>query len=266
MDLGENGPADGLLTSAPGINEGVSPPQISTDLLTNQSGQGNLSDGTTPGKIDFESPSDDDDEIISQLEQQAATGPDSPNVQVTPQCLVRNTRQGDSAPFALMEGILWTGPEVDSPEAERAGVRNEHMKLEVALPFIPLAIREQYEELRSNVIVKVLSLASSAGVEDGSTVELADGTKRMVCYTELRRTSASGSIRIHSLFTGTRCSHLFSVHDPTMPLAYQCPFTSLSYMPHLRMHLSSLIFNKQPSSNTFAFALTKTISLPQGSA
>lgn len=91
------------------------------------------------------------------------------------------------ASMGVTSQSLAADPEMSAPQTQETDIMQHRQRLLVALPFMPSDVRDQYKEVRSNTVGRVLDLAASPEVGELLTVVLTDGTQSKVCYTAFWR-------------------------------------------------------------------------------
>lgn len=186
MEDGNDTPAAGQQAEVLSLESDALPQHFSFDFSTNQSDNGSTSEESANHQMDLELPSGraDDNEILPAQLAEQAYGSQSSGLFVESEGLFVESEAENETPPAP-SGLLDLGDAAKVADETEALKRD--MKLEVVIPFVPLNVRAEYEEVHSSVVEKVLALSNSS--EDGEqlTAELTDGTLRVVCSTTFMR-------------------------------------------------------------------------------
>ncbi|KHN99419.1 SNF2-related protein [Metarhizium album ARSEF 1941] len=92
-------------------------------------------------------------------------------------------------------------PDTRATQAQDTDILRRRQKLQVSLPFMELDARDQYEEVHSNTIERVLDLRASGDDDELLAVELTDGTQCVIPLVNLE-TFENGPEALETYFMG----------------------------------------------------------------
>ncbi|EFY89684.1 putative helicase-DNA-binding protein [Metarhizium acridum CQMa 102] len=201
MEDGDDTLPDGQQAVCLSHDNHVSQQTFSFDFSNNRSGPGSSSEDDSHGLMVSDLPSWPN-ENLSYLEPEAAEH--SGNDALSNARDSSDEKARDSAPIATMEVIKQsptTDPEMKVPQIEETDIMYHGQKLQVSLPFIPSDVRDQYKEVHSNAVERILDLPASPDDGELLTVELTDGTQCMIPLLKLEGFE-NGSQALETYFTG----------------------------------------------------------------
>ncbi|KIE02342.1 SNF2-related protein, partial [Metarhizium majus ARSEF 297] len=179
----------------------VSQEKFSVDFSTNRSGDGSSSEDDSYGLMVSDLPSRPN-KNPSYLVPEAAEHSGNDALSNVRDSLDEKAR--GLAPVASMEVIkqsLTADSEMRAPQVEETDIMYHGQKLQVSLPFIPSDVRDQYQEVHSNAVERILDLTSSPDDGELLTAELTDGTQCMIPLLNLEGFE-NGSQALETYFMG----------------------------------------------------------------